>query len=72
MPTDPELEKGRHDALVALGHRVRVRDLRLARFHDAATVGRCDGHPPCRRQQVGTRPVGWGVSNVAALAGALG
>jgi len=70
MPTDPELEQARHDALVSLGH--RVRELRLARSMTQQQLADATGLHRVSVNKLEHGLLDVGVSNVAALATALG
>jgi transcriptional regulator with XRE-family HTH domain len=70
MPTNPELEQARQEALVALGH--RVRELRLARSMTQQQLADATGLHRVSVNKLEHGLLDVGVSNVAALAAALG
>jgi transcriptional regulator with XRE-family HTH domain len=70
MPTNPELEQARQEALVALGH--RIRELRLARYMTQQQLGDATGLHRVSVNKLEHGLLDVGVSNVAALAAALG
>lgn len=69
MPTNPELEQARQDALVALGH--RVRELRLARSMTQQQLADASGLHRVSINKLEHGQLDVGVSNVASLAAAL-
>ncbi|HEV7148664.1 MAG TPA: helix-turn-helix transcriptional regulator [Pedococcus sp.] len=69
VPTDPKLEQARHDALVALGH--RVRELRLARSMTQQQLADVTGLHRVSVNKLEHGLLDVGVSNVSALAAAL-
>ncbi|WP_241668330.1 helix-turn-helix domain-containing protein [Pedococcus bigeumensis] len=70
MPTNPELEQARQDALVALGH--RVRELRMARSMTQQQLADATGLHRVSINRLEHGQLDVGVSNVKALAAALG
>lgn len=70
MPTNPELEQARRDALMALGQ--RVRELRVARLMTQQALADATGLHRVSINKLEHGQLDVGVSNVAALASALG
>lgn len=70
MPLNPELEQARHDALVALGG--RVRELRLAKSMTQQQLADATGMHRVSINKMEHGLLDVGVSNVTALASALG
>lgn len=70
MPSNPELEQARHDALVALGQ--RVRELRLGRSMTQQQLADATGLHRVSINKLEHGQLDVGVSNVRALAAALG
>lgn len=70
MPTNPELEQARQEALVALGH--RICELRLARSMTQQQLADATGLHRVSVNKLEHGLLDVGVRNVAALAAALG
>ncbi|CAN7247732.1 helix-turn-helix domain-containing protein [Knoellia sp. LjRoot47] len=70
MPLNPELEQARHDALTALGG--RVRELRLAKSMTQQQLADATGMHRVTINKLEHGQLDVGVSNVTALAAALG
>lgn len=70
MPLNPELEQARHDALIALGG--RVRELRLAKSMTQQQLAHATGMHRVSINKLEHGQLDVGVSNVTALASALG